>query len=327
MQKTKKAPSAKMNVATGSKTSSAGRSKETAVSKAHKPSKKAGPAVQAAKKASTSVKKTVVVKKAAAKGAKGAGKKEAPKAAAKASAKESVKKAPAAKVPPKAAASKDSKKTKESVKAAPAEPKKEAAKGERRYAKQPEPKKADAKKSVPKDEIEPDEPMLDSDDLDSGEDEIVELKAASQKAASSASKARKNEVDKESSADDEVVLTDAEGRRYCRVRDCDQIASVDGGYCRYHYLLYWRNIQNRKKILSEGKLERYVEELTARYPDKFLELLRKDLRSEKDFMSAIQELEIDESGNDGEFEDEAQSYLDEVRGMGSEPSNDREEDF
>src|SRR5687768_4610821 len=63
---------------------------------------------------------------------------------------------------------------------------------------------------------------------------------------------------------DEIILTDAEGRRYCRVSDCDQIANVDT-YCRYHYLLHWKKIQVRKKILADGKLERYIEELTSRY--------------------------------------------------------------
>lgn len=125
--------------------------------------------------------------------------------------------------------------------------------------------------------------------------------------------------------DEEIVLTDAEGRRYCRVKDCDQLAAVDT-YCRYHYLLFWKKIQVRKKILSEGKLERYVEELTLRYPDKFLDMLRKDLKSEKEFLAAIQELEIDESAVDNEFEDEAQTYIDEVRGMG-EPAAREEEDF
>jgi hypothetical protein len=67
---------------------------------------------------------------------------------------------------------------------------------------------------------------------------------------------------------DEVVLTDAEGRRYCRVRDCDQVALVEG-YCRFHYLALWKKIQIRRKILTDGKLERYVDELTSRYPDKF----------------------------------------------------------
>lgn len=124
---------------------------------------------------------------------------------------------------------------------------------------------------------------------------------------------------------EEIVITDSEGRRYCRVKDCDQISTVDG-YCRYHYLLYWKKIQVRKKILTEGKLERYVEELTARYPDKFLDVLRKDLRSDKEFLAAIQELEIDESANESEFEDEAANYIEEVRGM-SEPGARDEEDF
>lgn len=131
---------------------------------------------------------------------------------------------------------------------------------------------------------------------------------------------------KASSGDEEVVLTDAEGRRYCRVRDCDQISVVEG-YCRFHYLQLWKKIQIRRKILTDGKLQRYVEELTARYPDKFLEMIRKDLRAEKDFHAAIAELEIDESAIDNEFEDEAQNFIDEVRGMSetSGISDDQEE--
>lgn len=116
---------------------------------------------------------------------------------------------------------------------------------------------------------------------------------------------------------DDIILTDAEGRRYCRVKDCDQIATVDG-YCRFHYLLLWKKIQVRKKILTDGKLERYIEELTSRYPDKFLEVIRRDLRTEKDFVSAIQEMEIDESVSDSDFEDESSNFIEEVRGASPE---------
>ncbi|MES2854521.1 MAG: hypothetical protein V4692_01605 [Bdellovibrionota bacterium] len=142
-------------------------------------------------------------------------------------------------------------------------------------------------------------------------------------------KAREEVMPEVQEEEEEIVLLDAEGRRYCRVKDCDQSAAVDGGYCRYHYLLFWKNIQNRKKILSEGKLERYIEELTARYPDKYLDMLRKDMRTEKEFMAAIAELEIDEAAVDSEFEDEAQSYQDELRGMGggSEETSSRDDDF
>ncbi|MFN7903566.1 MAG: hypothetical protein ACK5P5_00130 [Pseudobdellovibrionaceae bacterium] len=124
------------------------------------------------------------------------------------------------------------------------------------------------------------------------------------------------DLTEDSNEPEEIILTDAEGRRYCRVRDCDQISAVEG-YCRYHYLLLWKKIQVRKKILVDGKLEKYVEELTSRYPDKFLEMIKKDLKTEKDFLSVIAELEIDESAIENEFEDDAQSFADEIRGIGS----------
>lgn len=182
-------------------------------------------------------------------------------------------------------------------------------------------KKADAKAAAsagrkakkPKEENELDDVFID----DSGSNEIEEyedeLKAV-------------EELDNETDDDilletetkdkkyEDIELTDAEGNKLCRSRDCDQIAAVDG-YCRYHYLLFWKNIQVRKKILQDGKLGRYIEELTSRYPDKFLEMIRRDLRSQKDFMAAIQELEIDESNLDGDFEEDTQSFIDEVRGV------------
>lgn len=127
--------------------------------------------------------------------------------------------------------------------------------------------------------------------------------------------------------DEEIYLTDSEGRRLCRVRDCDQVSTVEG-YCRYHYLLLWKKIQIRKNILLDGKLEKYVEDLMARYPDKFLEVIRKDLKTEKDFLSVIQELEIDESAiGEGEGEDEVQSFADEIRGIGEAPSMDDDGDY
>ncbi len=129
----------------------------------------------------------------------------------------------------------------------------------------------------------------------------------------------------EAESAEELVITDADGRRFCRIRDCDQLAQSDA-YCRFHYIQLWKHIQGRRSILSEGKLERYIEELTARYPDKFLEILRKDLRVEKDFLAAIAELEIDESAVEAEFEeDENQSDLYEVQRM-SDAGTERAED-
>ncbi len=115
--------------------------------------------------------------------------------------------------------------------------------------------------------------------------------------------------------EEEIILTDAEGRRYCKVPNCDQIGVVDG-YCRYHYLLHWKRIQIRKKIITEGKLDKYIDELTAKYPLKFIDVLRRDLKSEKDFMVAIRELEIEDNIPDDSqsSEEDDQHLISEMRG-------------
>ncbi len=133
--------------------------------------------------------------------------------------------------------------------------------------------------------------------------------------------------DDEDKKDEEIYLTDSEGRRLCKVRDCDQAANVDE-YCRFHYLLLWKKIQIRKSILTENKLETYVIALTTRYPDKFIEVLRKDLKTEKDFISVIQELELDENAvSEAEGDDEVQSFSDEIRGIGETTGLDDDSDF
>jgi len=124
----------------------------------------------------------------------------------------------------------------------------------------------------------------------------------------------------------EIALRDAEGRLYCKMRDCDELSIVDG-YCRFHYLKLWKRIQLRKKILTDGKLEKFIEELTQRYPDKYIEMIRDDLKSEKAFLSAIQELEIEDMNDDIDMEGEDDSLIEEVRGMQSSGGGDDEDGF
>lgn len=267
------------------------------------------PAVKAAKPAAKTVKKAAAkpapgVKKAALKPTKAPVKKAAPPV------KPAKKPAPVA--PQKA--EKPSKEAKEVKVAkavpAPVEKLEKPAKKEGKAS----PKKG--KTAPKKDEDEMDDDFISDDDL--GHDEIGEYEEELKEVESLDEESE--EVvdwtqDAKEKGDEEIYLTDAEGRRYCRARDCDQAAAVDI-YCRYHYLLFWKKIQVRKRILVDGKLEKYIEELTGRYPDKFLEMIRRDLRTEKDFLSAIQELEIDEAGLDSEGEEDTQSFIEEVRGMG-----------
>ena len=91
--------------------------------------------------------------------------------------------------------------------------------------------------------------------------------------------------------DEQVVLTNAEGKQFCHHRECDQVATTDI-YCRHHYILLWKLIQRKKRILEGDKLKQFIQEIAARYPDKFLDMIRKNLSTERDFTATLQELEI-----------------------------------
>lgn len=85
----------------------------------------------------------------------------------------------------------------------------------------------------------------------------------------------------------------------CREVACELMATT-GGYCRMHYIKNWKKIKRKEMILKERKLNGYIEELVSKYPDKYIEAIRQDLASEKDFAKVIADLEIDEGLDDFE---------------------------
>ena len=89
----------------------------------------------------------------------------------------------------------------------------------------------------------------------------------------------------------------------CREVACEGLAT-SGGYCRMHYIKNWKKIKRKELILKEGKLNQYIEELVAKYPDKYIEAIRQDLASDKDFAKVIYDLDLDESVDDFEVEGE-----------------------
>ena len=57
-------------------------------------------------------------------------------------------------------------------------------------------------------------------------------------------------------------------------------------------------------------------------------MIKKDLKTEKDFLSVIQEMELDENAlAETDNEDEVQSFSDEIRGIGDAPGLDEDGDF
>ncbi|MCK5073699.1 MAG: hypothetical protein KAQ98_09755 [Bacteriovoracaceae bacterium] len=84
----------------------------------------------------------------------------------------------------------------------------------------------------------------------------------------------------------------------CLEKGCDTPPTTMG-YCRLHYIRNWTNIRKKQSILSEGKLQTFIEELLNKYPAKYIEAIFDDIKDEKSFYSILKELNIE---SDEEFE-------------------------
>lgn len=92
----------------------------------------------------------------------------------------------------------------------------------------------------------------------------------------------------------------------CIERGCDNPATT-AGYCRYHYIVNWREIKRKQEILQTGKLQDLIESVVARYPAKIVKNILADLGDEKTFFGVLKELNIESSDSfddvDGEDDD------------------------
>lgn len=109
------------------------------------------------------------------------------------------------------------------------------------------------------------------------------------------------------------VRTGGKGRRVdldsvCREVACDGL-SILSGYCRLHYIKNWKKIKRKDVILRERKLNQFIEELIAKYPEKYIEAISEDLANDKEFAKVIHDLDLDESVDDFEGEGEAEESL------------------
>lgn len=66
--------------------------------------------------------------------------------------------------------------------------------------------------------------------------------------------------------------------RICKDENCKNAATTEG-YCRLHYLRNWRRIKEEAGKKSAKKLNRYIEYVIKKHPDRYLDIIKKDLRS------------------------------------------------
>ena len=68
--------------------------------------------------------------------------------------------------------------------------------------------------------------------------------------------------------------------KICKDEGCKN-EQTSGGFCRLHYLKNWKQIQTERKKKAAKNLNRYVESILKKHPDRYIEVIKKDLRSKK----------------------------------------------
>ena len=89
----------------------------------------------------------------------------------------------------------------------------------------------------------------------------------------------------------QVTIKGSEGFEYCRKDNCDQPVTTEW-YCRYHYLVLWDLIKERKKILSEGQLKKKIKDLSDQHSAVLLDYMLRDFSNEQDFFVALSEMKL-----------------------------------
>ena len=78
----------------------------------------------------------------------------------------------------------------------------------------------------------------------------------------------------------------------CHYKECTHQATT-GKFCRLHYMMTWQKTKNLSREAKEKMLDRYIKAIAKKYPDDYLEVLKKDLSSEENFKRSVQDLELE----------------------------------
>ena len=90
--------------------------------------------------------------------------------------------------------------------------------------------------------------------------------------------------------------------KQCKVIECDR-PYFTKGYCRFHYIKYWKLIKIKERVQAEARLDHYVTNLIDQYPDEYMNRLREDIKQyedldEEDLEGIIEEFLNQENGED-----------------------------
>ena len=68
--------------------------------------------------------------------------------------------------------------------------------------------------------------------------------------------------------------------KICKEPNCNNTQTTKG-YCRLHYLKNWKKVKAKHQKNAAERLNKYIEHIVAMHPDRYIEVLKKEIRSKR----------------------------------------------
>lgn len=85
------------------------------------------------------------------------------------------------------------------------------------------------------------------------------------------------------------------------------------GYCRLHYIKNWKLIKLNSQIKAERKLNHYIDRLSRKYPQDYIEKLKEGLEDEGKFKETVDALEMEDEQNEETESEFLEKFLRDIK--------------
>lgn len=68
--------------------------------------------------------------------------------------------------------------------------------------------------------------------------------------------------------------------KICIEQDCKNVQTTKD-YCRLHYVKNWKRIRDAAQKKSADQLNKYVEGICKKYPERYMDVIRREIKSNK----------------------------------------------
>ncbi len=95
--------------------------------------------------------------------------------------------------------------------------------------------------------------------------------------------------------------------KICMEEGCQNVQTTHG-HCRLHYLKNWKKIKDEKQKKAADKLNKYVEGICKKSPDKYVDVIRREIRTGGGDLAVASNQNSDGGGFESEFDEGVMTF-------------------